>query len=133
MPSGADENTGAVTAVLSYVEDERTKLLVSFTSASSDRKTFQNFKVSSPAHISIICPLGDTARYIPRFLPEKIFESDQLMHMMEPWRIVDWTTYLSSRSMSISKRSLPFFMFRASHRRRRPSPPTEGNDQTSRA
>ncbi|WZZ14233.1 hypothetical protein YC2023_107322 [Brassica napus] len=122
MPSGADENTGAVTAVLSYVEDERTKLLVSFTSASSDRKTFQNFKVSSPAHISIICPLGDTAS----FLPEKIFESDQLMHMMEPWRIVDW-------SMSISKRSLPFFMFRASHRRRRPSPPTEGNDQTSRA
>ncbi|KAG5383734.1 hypothetical protein IGI04_035204 [Brassica rapa subsp. trilocularis] len=120
MPSGADENTGAVTAVLSYVESTKTvhrrkdqvayhfinvDKLVSFTFASSDRKIFQNFKVSSPAHISIICPLGDTAR----------------------------TTYLSSRSMSISKRSLPFFMFRASHRRRRPSPPTEGNDQTSRA
>ncbi|KAF2535788.1 hypothetical protein F2Q68_00020445 [Brassica cretica] len=113
MPSGADENTGAVTVVLSYVESTKTvhrrkdqvayhfinvDKLVSFTLTSSDRKTFQNFKVSSPAHISIICPLDDTAR-----------------------------------SMSISMRSLPFFMFRASHRRRRPSPPTEGNDQTSRA
>ncbi|KAL0748972.1 hypothetical protein Bca101_030974 [Brassica carinata] len=84
MPSRADENTGAVTAVLSYVESTKTvhvrrkdqvayhfinvDKLVSFTLTSSDRKTFHNFKVSSPAHISIICPLDDTARYIPRYL-----------------------------------------------------------------
>ncbi|KAF3593574.1 hypothetical protein DY000_02022831 [Brassica cretica] len=76
MPSRPDENTGAVTAVLSYVEDEdqvayhfiNADKLVGFTLASSDGKTFQNFKVSSPAHISIICPLGDTARYRPRYV-----------------------------------------------------------------
>ncbi|KAL0645152.1 hypothetical protein Bca4012_043443 [Brassica carinata] len=76
MPSRADENTGAVTAVLSYVERKdqvayhfiNVDKLVSFTLTSSDRKTFHNFKVSSPAHISIICPLDDTARYIPRYL-----------------------------------------------------------------
>ena len=42
--------------------------LVGFTLASSDGKTFQNFKVSSPAHISIVCPLGDTARCRPRYV-----------------------------------------------------------------
>ncbi|KAH0917756.1 hypothetical protein HID58_025416 [Brassica napus] len=79
----ADENTGAVTAVLSYVESTKTvhrrkdqvayhfinaDKLVGFTLASSDGKTFQNCKVSSPAHISIVCPLGDTAKYKPRYV-----------------------------------------------------------------
>ncbi|KAG5378562.1 hypothetical protein IGI04_026404 [Brassica rapa subsp. trilocularis] len=83
MPSRADENTGAVTAVLSYVESTKTvhrqkdqvayhfinaDKLVGFTLASSDGKTFQNFKVSSSAHISIVCPLGDTAKYKPRYV-----------------------------------------------------------------